>query len=426
MFSWDHSTREQKFIKKLVEALQSSSDQITIYCGIGFSRTAFTFNRTELLISIRANPSLYAEFNKALREDEAQRSSAIFSFGKTARETILPQRTEKREMFEVSDNDFATQAIILLSSLKPTEITNNERPTNIAEGLTPDDLEYEEDQEQRRETDSTVTSHSTLSGQFGLATARQRQNAILQQPFQPSGYSLLQILVNAARIFSPLILPVLPSLVIPRNLFNTRSPESGASNTQILSAPLLITSEQNTIQNESEVIQTSQEGTNFQQIENIEEEYNDGSESDKNIKKIGDSTNSDNQILNVLPMGNNPLIPTREILPDGDYDDDEDENDENTSPNIPVRTQLSSKAAGHQILPDDISVSEESESASQYCDDSDDEDADETENNKPISESNTHNLDAPLLTAVNLTIFEKNNCNPMPKTIKQEENCTIS
>lgn len=64
IFPWDKLTQKQKFIHKVVDALKQPGKTVSINTGVLFSQKSFTFNRKELLVLIRTNPALCAEYQK--------------------------------------------------------------------------------------------------------------------------------------------------------------------------------------------------------------------------------------------------------------------------------------------------------------------------------------------------------------------------
>ncbi len=121
MFAWDSLTREQKFIKKVIDALKASeNDTITIQAGV-YHRETFTFDRNQLLVLIRSNPALCAEFKKALKQ-----KPGMFSFGKT----VFIKGSDASQMFESMDDSFVTHAKKLLQSLTLSQAQTPESLTS--------------------------------------------------------------------------------------------------------------------------------------------------------------------------------------------------------------------------------------------------------------------------------------------------------
>lgn len=63
-FTTNEEVKDQKFIGKVINALGQKGDKINITVGF-LTRKSYRFNRHELLVLIRSNPILYAEFKKA-------------------------------------------------------------------------------------------------------------------------------------------------------------------------------------------------------------------------------------------------------------------------------------------------------------------------------------------------------------------------
>ncbi|MBP9725921.1 MAG: hypothetical protein KBD83_00440 [Gammaproteobacteria bacterium] len=140
LFLWDSLNREQKFIQKVISALkkQPGETQITLRAG-AHKRTTFTFNRNQILVLIRANPSLCAEFKKALAP-----KPSLFSLGQTTLATLFNADADAHSLFADNNDNFLTSAKILLPNLfvaenkpspdiqqpPPRQASNNPADTN--------------------------------------------------------------------------------------------------------------------------------------------------------------------------------------------------------------------------------------------------------------------------------------------------------
>jgi hypothetical protein len=110
MFRWDTMTREQKFVQKVIAALKQKGDKITLSAGV-YHRQIFTFDRSQLLVLIRSNPSLCAEFKNALTSKPA-------FFRANTPQLVLGTDTDCYGLFFHDDSNFLMYARRLLSQNK--------------------------------------------------------------------------------------------------------------------------------------------------------------------------------------------------------------------------------------------------------------------------------------------------------------------
>lgn len=102
IFPWDKLTQKQKFIHKVVDALKQPGKTVSINTGVLFSQKPFTFNRKELLVLIRTNPALCAEY-----------------------QTIANHKSQPNTLFSESNHEMLAAAKVPFPTLSPTPVVHN-------------------------------------------------------------------------------------------------------------------------------------------------------------------------------------------------------------------------------------------------------------------------------------------------------------
>ena len=456
LFAWDSLNREQKFIQKIMDALQSSNQEITIACGIGLNRKTYSFNRDQLLVCIRSNPSLCVEFNKALQETKKQRH--IFSFTKTVEERILPSNSDQKAMFDAPDDQYVNYAIKLVASLEPTLQQEQEEQE---ETFTPSNTSPESSEEYSEETEqsnadtteslgtefngaaqdsphSTPTALVNLSGQF---RSFQQTNPMIDK--------LLNILKEILAI--GLAVSKTPSLLDlqqysnPSNFFIRSIPlYSLFSKPQATSPQLLIKNPDHDEPHNEDFVETTK-SIDTQPVEHIEESNHLDAAPEKH-DELTNQPSIDYDRERSHPIDTDEIYSSdSESEPKNNKDIEESEHKDHkldSAVNL-ITAWHHYQAKKHPIDVDEIYSSDsESERRSEYSPDSeyssDSEDDDEDDENlNPNPDSNKdESSNKDMLTAANLRDSRRNTGlitdeeeNPMPKITNdsdEERSCTIS